>query len=179
MTLTWWLRRSIPFRQRVADAFLLAHVHPRAVDGKTLMQLVEPDLGVRIDIFGECAATLRRSRASLVSLEDLAARAARAVLDLEEGVEVESKHADAFLRMEHAVDSTGVETAWREHRKHGRPRTFQEAAQLIHELMATREHLLVSAEYSQDVDAVCEKCENTAPFRCAPATTIRTILGYC
>jgi hypothetical protein len=53
------------------------------------------------------------------------------------------------------------------------------AARRIHALLATREHLLVTTQYSQDVEAVCEKCEAVGPFRCAPAATFRAILGYC
>ncbi len=168
---------SIP--STVAGAFLLAHVHPRATDGKTLMQLVDAEQALRIDLFRECGATIERSRGGLVSLEDLAARAARVVLDLESGAQVERKHAESFVRLEPAVESELAEIAWREHRKDGSPATFRKAASRIRELLAERDHLLVSPDYSQDVSAVCAKCEDVGPFHCAPAASIRAILGYC
>jgi hypothetical protein len=108
---------SIP--QSVADGFLFRHVHPKAIAGKTLMQLVDPDQALRIDAFRECGSTLERSRLvrfgtrvlKLVSLEDLAARAARVVMDLEAGFAVSRKHAEDFLRLACATNPDLAEIA--------------------------------------------------------------------
>ncbi|MBZ5607976.1 MAG: hypothetical protein LAP38_06960 [Acidobacteriia bacterium] len=163
----------------LAGAFLFRHIHPGAIEGKTLMQLIDAELAIRIDVFRECGATLQRSKAALVSLQDLAARAARVVLDLEAGLPVPRKHADDFLRLEPTVNSDLAEIAWRDHRKNRSPATFREAARRIHELIQSRHQLLITPEYSQDVNAVCEQCDDTVSFRRAPAATIRAILGYC
>jgi hypothetical protein len=171
----------------LADAFLFRHIHPRAIDGKTLMQLVDADQAIRVDIFSECGSTIERSHpvslgdcvVQCVSLEDLAARAARVVLDLASDVAVPRKHAEHFLRLAPATNPDLVEIAWREHRKHDSPATFREAAELVRGLIQSRADLLVTPEYSQDVNAICEHCEDVAPFRRTSPQTILPILGYC
>ena len=115
----------------------------------------------------------------VVALEDLAARAASLVLDLEGGQEVPLKHAADFGRLVDAVDLGQVEIAWRDHRKNGQPATFAEASARIRELIQSRRELLVAPHYSQDMSANCPKCEDCGPFRSASPVTIRSILGYC
>ncbi|MBZ5624571.1 MAG: hypothetical protein LAQ69_38600 [Acidobacteriia bacterium] len=171
----------------LADTFLFRHIHPKAPEGKTLLQMIDPEAALRIDLFRARGATMARGRSvslatfpiEVVSLEDLAARAARLVMDLERGEEVPLKHAKDFQRLAGAIDLDRVEIAWRDHRRSGDPATFQEASQRIRELVATRGELLVVPEYSQDVNAVCPKCEEAGPFRLASGVTIQSILGYC
>jgi hypothetical protein len=171
----------------LADGFLFLHIHPNATDGKTLMQLVDPDQAIRVDLFLECGSTIERSNpfplgdrvVRLVSLEDLAARAARVVLDLASGVAVPRKHSEHFLRLAPATNPNLIETAWREHRKHDSPATFREAAERVRGLIQNQAHLLVTPEYSRDVNAICERCEHVGSFRRAVPQTILSILGYC
>jgi len=170
-----------------ANDYLIAHIHPNAATGKTLLQLVDPALALRIDFFRACGATLERSRlvcltfgtVQAVSLEDLAARAARILMTLEANAAVPRKHARDFLRLTTAIDAGLSEQAWREHRQEWMPTTFQEAAHRIPELLASRPHLLTTPQYSQDLDAVCPRCQDTAAFERAAPRAIHSILGYC
>ncbi len=171
----------------LAEAFLFRHIHPNAPEGKMLVQFIDPEAPLRIDVFRAYGATMARSQPvcfgaspiRVVALEDLAARAASLVLDLEGGQEVPLKHAADFGRLVDAVDLGQVEIAWRDHRKNGQPATFAEASARIRELIQSRRELLVAPHYSQDMSANCPKCEDCGPFRSASPVTIRSILGYC
>jgi len=171
----------------MANDYLIAHIHPKAPAGKTLLQLVDAALPLRIDVFRACGATLDRSRPAcltfgmvrVVSIEDQAARAARILMNLEADQTVSRKHARDFLRLSMAVDADLIERAWREHREESMPATFHEAARRIHKLLESRPHLLITPQYSQDVEAVCPRCEDTAAFQRAAPRTIHSILGYC
>src|SRR5689334_7105984 len=50
---------SLP--EPLADRFLLNHVHPFAPEGKTLVQLIDPQRALRVDVFRAAGATLSRS----------------------------------------------------------------------------------------------------------------------
>jgi hypothetical protein len=176
---------SIP--SSLADAFLFRHIHSKAPEGKMLIQFIDPEVALRIDVFRAYGATMARSRPvcfgtfslRVVSLEDLAARAASLVLDLEGGQEVPRKHATDFERLVDMVDLDQIEIAWRDHRKNGQPATFAGAAVRIGCLIHSRRELLVVPRYSQNINAVCPKCEDCGKFRSASAATIQSILGYC
>jgi hypothetical protein len=178
-------RSSIP--GSLADAFLFRHIHPKAPEGKLLIQFVDPEAALRIDVFRAYGDTMARSQPvcfgtspiRVVPLEDLAARAASLVLDLERGQEVPLKHATDFKRLVNAVDLGQVEIAWQDHRKNGQPPTFAEASARIRDLIQSRRQLLVVPHYSKDMSAGCPKCEDCGPFRSASPATILSILGYC
>lgn len=171
----------------LADAFYFRHVHSKAPSGRMLVQLVDPETALRIDVFRTCGATMARCEPitvdtislRIVSVEDLAARAATLVLDLGRGQPVPRKHAQDLERLVGAVESDRVEIAWRDHRKWDDPPTFQAASARVAELVQARGNLLVVPQYSQDVDAICPKCDDTGRFRLAPATRIQSLLGYC
>ena len=166
----------------LAYGFLFRHIHPDAAHGKTMVQLVDAREALRIDVFRAYGATLARSVAgpvALVAREDLAAREAALLMDLERGIPVPRKHAEDFPRLLHTVDPGRIEAAWREHRKPHDPETFREAAALIVELLQSRQDLLVVPEYSRDTDAVCPQCRETERFRLAAPRTVLSILGYC
>jgi hypothetical protein len=124
-------------------------------------------------------AELGSIRVRLISLEDLAARAARLVLDLAEGQQVEEKHANDYLRLATLVDASQVETAWRDQRRPTDPTTFREANSLLRDLIPARSSLLIRVEYSQDTRATCPRCLPSPPFELADADLIRSQLGYC
>jgi hypothetical protein len=176
---------SIP--QTIAEGFLFRHIHPKAAFGQTLMQLVDPEQAVRIDVFRECGSTMARCRpvefrsgvTQLVSPEDLAARIARVLLDLDGGAVVSRKHAEDFRRLVSGIDPDVVEISWCEHRRQGIRLRFQEASARISNLLISLEHLLINPEYSQDLNEQCQRCEDVGHFRCAPRMTILSILGYC
>lgn len=166
---------------------LLRHIHPKAPRGKILLQLVDPEVALRIDIFRSFGATLSRSEAvrfgvntiHVVSVEDLAARSASLVLGLERGTPVPQKHAKDFQRLVRASNPETIEIVWRDHRKESDPPTFHEASLRVRELIRERNDLLVTPRYSRDVDAVCPNCEEVGPFRLASPLRILSILGYC
>lgn len=177
---------SIP--NRMAESGLLVrHIHPWASEGKIVIQLVDPEEALRIDVFRSYGATLRRGKRTqfgiremvVVSLEDLAARAAPLVLGLQSGSTVPSKHAEDFQRLVHVIDPQTVESVWPEHRKGTDPLTFSEAATRIRELVQSRKDLLVVPRYSRDVDARCPNCVEVGPFRLASSMQVMALLGYC
>lgn len=45
----------------LADGFLLHHIHPYALEGKTLLQLIDREQALRIDLFRQFGATLTRT----------------------------------------------------------------------------------------------------------------------
>lgn len=164
--------------------FLIRHIHPRVPEGKTLMQLVDPDEALRIDIFRAYGATMKRccftaGQRQIVSAEDLAARAASLLMDLQRRLAVAAKYAENFQRLVNVIDLDRIEAVWRDHRKPSDPLTFQETSIRIEELVQSHANLLVTLECSQDADAICPKCEETGPFRLASPQTILSLLGYC
>jgi hypothetical protein len=176
---------SIP--DALAKDFLVRHIHPKAPQGKMLIQLVDPEEALRIDVFRPYGATMARSQPvsfgtsslQVVSLEDLAARAASLVMDLERNVPVARKHAQDFQTLAQVINFDRIEAAWQDHRKSADPGTFKEAATRINDLVKSRSDLLVVPDYSQDADAACPKCEEIGPFHLAPAPVTMSILGYC
>jgi hypothetical protein len=176
---------SIP--SAVTESFLFRHIHPKAPQGKMLVQLVDPEEALRIDVFRAYGATMARSQSvcfgtspmQVVSLEDLAARAASLVMDLERGVPVARKHAQDFQALASVLGPNKIEAAWQDHRKSTNPGTFKEALTRIRDLVNSRGELLIVPDYSHDPDASCPKCEEIDPFRLASPTLILSILGYC
>jgi hypothetical protein len=177
--------QAIP--ERVADEFLVRHFHPKAPEGKMLIQLVDPSTALRVDVFCAYGKTLERSvrmrcgddSICIVALGDLAAREASLLMDLESGQEVAAKHAQDFERIAEVVDLRRAELAWRDHRKQNDPVTFAEARERAAQLIESRGEMLVVPDYSHDADAICPKCEETGRFRLAPAKAILKVLGYC
>jgi hypothetical protein len=171
----------------LAGEFLVRHVHPLDPPGKTILQLIDGDTSLRVDVFRAYGATLSRTTNAelgsipirLISLEDLAARAARVVLDLAGGKQVEQKHVSDYLRMATLVDASQVEVAWRDQRRPTDPMTFREANLLLRDLIPARSSLLITAEYSQDTRAPCPRCLPSPPFELADPNLVRSLLGYC
>jgi hypothetical protein len=91
----------------LSEDFLFRHVHPNDPPGKTLLQGVDEETGVRIDIFRAYGSVMDRAvtieamshALRVISLEDLTARAARLCWDLHEGRSVVPKYARDFLRL--------------------------------------------------------------------------------
>ena len=179
------LSASIP--DTLAQDFLVRHIHPKAPQGKMLIQLVDPEEALRIDIFRAYGVTMARSQPvcfgtssiQVTSPEDLAARAASLVMDLERGVPVARKHAEDFQILVEMIGPDKIEPAWQDHRKLTDPGTFTEARTRISNLVKSHSDLLVVPDYSHDADAACPKCEEIGPFRLASPALIMSILGYC
>jgi len=170
----------------LARGFLVRHIHPKAPEGKLVVQLVDAEEALRIDVFSAYGSTLARSHfrdsplglIPVVSAEDLAARSASLVMDLERGQEVARKHAEDFERLAEFVDSAQVEIAWQDHRRENDPSRFGEARARIRDLVESCAALLVSPDYSRDADAICPRCEETGAWRLASGQAVMSILGY-
>jgi hypothetical protein len=173
--------------ETLARDFLFRHIHPGDPPGKTLLQFIDPDSALRVDVFRAYGATLSRTcrletpagPMQLVSLEDLAARSARLVFDIVEGVPVPAKHAKDFLRLAELAGAAEVEAAWQDHRKPTQPPTFAEAGGTLRDLIPARPNLLVGVDYSKDPAEVCPRCAATAAFRLADPEVVLSLLGYC
>jgi len=173
--------------ESLAKDFLFRHVHPFDPPGKTMLQLVDASSAIRIDLFRANGAIMGRTVTvhlpsgpiQLISVEDVLARTARLLLDLDRGVPVPAKHARDYLRLARLVHPSDVDTAWHDHRKATHPSTFSEANGLIHTLLPARRSLLIAPEYSKDTAAVCLRCAPHSCFPLADANVVLSLLGYC
>ena len=176
---------SVP--ESLANDFLFRHIHPFDPPGKTLLQVIDAASAVRIDVFRAYGAEMSRSNEltspasspRLVSIEDLVARNARLTLELDLAQPVPAVHASDFLRLTELVDPARIEPVWLEHRKPDHPQTFAEAYERLKYLITARQELLITREYSKDVEQLCLRCKETAAFRLADRTLVLSLLGYC
>jgi len=172
---------SIP--TSLASDFLFRHVHPLDPPGKIILQFVDRDTALRIDVFRACGDTLHRAivvdQIRLVSAADLVARAARLLLDLADGVPVQAKHANDYLRLVERVSPAEMEAAWPDHRRPSHPAEFREARAVLRNLIPARPDLLTVPEYSRNAEAICARCHPVTGFPLADPRTILALLGYC
>jgi hypothetical protein len=167
--------------------FLLRHVHPNDPPGKTLLQCVDEETGVRVDVFRAYGAVMSRVQPidlgfetfRMVSKNDLTARAARLSWNLCEGQPVAPKYVRDFLRLLEVSTTEEIDSVWQDHRQSHRPESFATVAAEIRRVFAARPELLVSTVYSTDPNAVCERCVGTPALPLADAQRILAILGYC
>jgi hypothetical protein len=166
---------------------LFRHVHPYEPPGRTLLQGVDPETGVRVDFFHACDKTMNRAipiemdgaDLRMISIEDLTARMARLCMDLADNSTIPIKHAHDFLRLLPLADLGTVESVWQEHRKSKHPTSFKEAADILSGLIAARPDLQMIPEYSHNANETCPRCEGTSRFPLADAKDILSLLGYC
>jgi hypothetical protein len=95
---------SIP--ESIGSELLLRHVHPHDPPGKIMLPGVDPETGVRVDVFRGYGMEMERTSPiestalpRTLSLLDLVARHARLNWDLVEGRPVAPKYARDFLRL--------------------------------------------------------------------------------
>jgi hypothetical protein len=173
--------------ETLARDFLSRHIHPFDPPGKTIMQLIDADTSLRVDVFRADGGIMSRAISidlpsgplRVISVEDVVAREARLLLDLDARVPVAAKHADDYLRLAELVKSSHVETAWQDHRKPTHPMTFGEADSVVKRLIATRRSLLIIPDYSKDAAEICRRCVPTPPFHLADPEVVLALLGYC
>lgn len=166
--------------------FLFRHVHPDDPPAKTLLQAVDPEPGVRIDVFRAYGFEMKRLFQieldgfflKLVSLPDLAARHARLCWDLIDAKQVHPKYVQDFLRLMEVAPLEDVEGLWQEHRKPQFPENFSEAVSELRRAIALRSDLMVAWDYSTNVNEVCLRCRETRTFPLANRAQIYSILGY-
>lgn len=170
----------------LAASFLQHHVHPDAIDGRTLMQLVDEPRAIRIDLFHALGSTLSRSvtlddetgELKVLSVEDLVARATALVCGrLRRGQSVDVKHATAFTRLLGLDRREQLEAAWNDHRQQV-PGTLDAASREVACLLDAHPELIAVEEYYRDVSP-CERCREHGPFQPAAPSRIIEILGYC
>jgi hypothetical protein len=168
----------------LADAFLLNHVHPSAAEGKTLIQLIDESLALRVDVFRAFGCSLSRAdRVGIVaplpvlSVEDLRARATAMVyFHLEQGHPVDPKYVAAFHDFDGLGDRHALDAAWAEHRQDASG-SVDEVHRHACRLVETRPDLLVPEQYS-DVIVPCARCQTTGAFRPSAPEKIVEVLGY-
>jgi hypothetical protein len=165
----------------LAHGFLVHHIHPHAPEGKTLLQLIDPEQALRIDLFRQFGATLTRAERlwglTVISLEDLIARTTSLVLGhLRRGASIDPKHAHLFRRIAGLGDPFKMDAAWRDHGR-SEAETFYQAGQLAHELLAHHPELVICDQYSAEV-TVCPRCQDDGQFRRARPEVIVKLLGY-
>jgi hypothetical protein len=169
----------------LAASFLQHHVHPDAIDGRTLLQLVDQPRAIRIDLFQALGSTLSRAvkldetgELDVLSVEDLVARTTAFVCGrLRRGQGVDVKHATALPRLFGLGRPEQLAAAWNDHRQQV-PGTLDAASREAIRLLEAHPELLVVEEYSRDASP-CERCREHGPFRPAPSGRIVEILGYC
>jgi len=177
---------SIP--SALAGGFLVHHVHPEALPGKLLLQLVDPVRVLRIDLFRAFGASMSRANTfcdplsklkRVLSIEDLAARyTSHTYGHLREGRAVERKHAESFLRLA-SLDKFGnveLETAWHDHRQ-CLAESFVEARKRTKDLLRLNPELLFHEKYSDTV-LPCDQCHDYGPFQRDEPALIVNSLGY-
>jgi hypothetical protein len=126
-------------------------------------------------------AELGRIPVRLISLEDLAARAARLVLDLAAGEQVEQKHASDYLRIATLVDASQVECL------EGSTQTYGSEELPGGELIAQRsdsgpiEPPDYSRLFARHTRAMCPRCLPSPPFEHSnwPTRTWFAWFGRC
>ena len=162
----------------LADGFLVHHIHPHALEGKTLLQLIDPEQALRIDFFRQFGSTLARTAPlTMISLEDLVARTTSFVLGhLRRGATFDQKHVRAFRRLAGLGDPAKIDAAWRDHRQ-SELDSFHHSAELAHQLLDLRSELAIHEQYSPEVSN-CPNCQDHGPFRRASPDVIVRILGY-
>ena len=171
--------------ESLADRFLLNHVHPQALEGKTLVQLIDPEHALRVDVFRAFGATLSRSGPlgvdteplDVVAFEDVVARTTAYVYGrLRAGRAIEAKHAHAFLELLSVGGESALADAWQDHREQ-MSCSFNEASNHARRMLELHPELVATEEYSS-VITPCERCQDHGRFRCAPPKRIVEILGY-
>jgi hypothetical protein len=169
----------------LADRFLVHHMHPRAGEGKMLLQLIDRDERLRIDLFRPFGATLARAGVvsgpmgplAVVSLDDLVARTTSHVVGrLRQGLTVDRKHVHAFRRLADLATTSRIDAAWDDHRQTA-AESFPDAMELARQ-MADRHPELAVDEPSTRVATVCAQCADVGPFRRARPETVVEVLGY-
>lgn len=168
----------------LGDAFLVRHFHPEVRRGRILIQLVDAVERLRIDVFTALGRSFERAYAlpnglAIVSKEDLTARLASILMDIDRGRPVDPKYLLAFEQIATRVDEAAMPIAWSDQRKDDDPATFAEAARRLQCAALAHPELLRKTVYTTTPDLACADCVRERRFKCAPADVFLPILGYC
>jgi hypothetical protein len=167
--------------ESVTACFLLHHVHPDAIEGRTLLRLIDEATAVRVDVFRAFGNTLTRASAFC----DETARSASCpsktwwpgqrlwCAALRRRKMIDRKHITAFTRLGRQEQ---LAAAWSDYRQ-AIPGTLDDATREAIRLLEAHRELVVVEEYSAVV-VPCERCREQGPFRPGPADRIVQTLGY-
>ncbi len=169
----------------LVDDFICPHVHPLVKQGDLLVQLVNPQDGIRLDIFNAVGnaflrvqhAALGSNKVFVISCEDLMAKTTSLLLKLGRGGMIAAKHARDFAVLFPLI-SDSIDDVWREYRNHTDPSTFRDAASYVKNLIVTHSRALVNPDYNKDITAKCPRCQTLGLFRPADPSHVFEILGY-
>jgi len=166
---------------------LFRHVHPYDEPAKTMLQCVDEETALRVDLVRGYGQEMKRVVPiqlegiwlNMISVEDVEAAHARVAWGMVQGKKVAPQHARDFLRLLPLVTAEEMDEIWQEHRKPECPVSFSETVAELNKVIAERTDLLVPRVYSQDVNAVCARCQGSEKFKLADASRVFAILGYC
>ena len=166
---------------------LFRHVHPNDAPAKTMLQCVDEETALRVDLVRAYGKEMERAvpidlegiRINMISVEDVEGAHARVAWGMMLGKKVAPQHARDFLRLLPLVTMAQMEEIWQEHRTPECPESFNTTVRELNKVIAERTDLLVPRVYSQDVNAVCVRCQGSESFQLADASRVFAILGYC
>jgi hypothetical protein len=172
----------------LGEDFVFRHIHPFDPPAKTLLQAVDLENAVRVDLFRAYGSVVERSEPAvmlgglsvrIISLADIAARLARLCWDQAARAAITPKYARDLFSSVGLADHSRLEIAWQDHRQPYMPALLDDTVRTLQNRTRRHPDLLISSEYSQDIQQVCERCHEIGVFRLADPTTILSTLGYC
>ena len=179
------VRDVVSLPDGLADGLLVNHAHPRATEGKLVLQLVDPGLRLRIDVFRAFGETLQRAMRledetgdmTVVAIEDLRARfTAHVIASLGRGLEIDRKYVASFRRLQRRGEPAKLDRAWRDHRQDFAG-SIAQATEEAQGLIVRRPELLVDEHYGPQSEP-CVRCAAFGTFRLADPDDVLAILGY-
>ena len=167
--------------------FLVAHFHPLSKQGRTLLQLVEKTSALRVDIFTPFSTTLDTrwvdvtlgdKLCKLVSVEDLAARLLTVMGSALQNEPVDPKYVKSFQTLRPLVNTSTIDTIWRNYRKTHLAPAFEKTATTVQQYLESHPDLLKKPIYNQDIHQRCSSCQLSKRFPLASRSKIYEMLGY-
>lgn len=171
----------------LSQDFLISHFHPTRGAGRILLQLADETHQLRIDLFTPNSPSLTsRVRSTelfgiacgMVSAEDLTAKLLAILYGVTAGEQVDPKYYNSFKIVAGLANMGIVREIWSEYRKPDYPRSFDVAAEAVHQSIANDPSVLRKDVYGQDVGASCPWCVPSSSYPVSPRAKIFEVLGY-
>lgn len=171
----------------LSQDFLISHFHPTRGAGRILLQLVDEKHRVRIDVFTpNSPSLLSRVRSielfgidcRMVAAEDLSAKLLAILYGVTTGEPVDPKYYDSFKVLAGFADLDIMREIWSDYRKPDYTRSFDVAAEAVHQRIANDPSVLRKDDYDQDMNAACPWCASSSSFPVSPRAKILEVLGY-
>lgn len=167
--------------------FLISHFHPMRGAGRILLQLVDETHRVRIDVFTQNSPSLLSRVQSTelfgvacgtVAAEDLTAKLLAILYGVTMGEQVDPKYYDSFRLLSGLADLNIVREIWSGYRKPDYARSFDVAAETVHQRIANDPSVLRKDVYGQDGGDSCPWCDQSSAFLVSPRPKIFEVLGH-